>query len=127
MARKKKLKILLIEDNGMYLSIVSELLPGHEVIGAKTATLGLDKYIEFHPDITFLDIALPDGSGQDLLVRLRKQDKNAYVVMMTASRLKEDVLQSMHEGAQGYIIKPFASQMLEQCVKEYWEFKKGGK
>lgn len=119
-----KLKILAIEDNNMFINIVAELLPDHSIKGAHTAEEGLKKYKEFMPDITFLDIALPDGNGHDLLIQIRQQYPDAYVVMMTASRLKEDILQSMQEGAQGYIIKPFSSEMLNGCVKEYFEYKK---
>lgn len=125
MAAKKtgKLKILLVEDNGIFLNIVSELLSDHIVKGAKTIEEGMDKYKQFKPDITFLDIALPDGSGHDLLLKLKDYDKSAYVIMMTASRLKEDILKSMDEGAQGYVVKPFASDMLNECLKEYYEYK----
>ncbi len=120
--KQKKLKILLIEDNGISLNIVSELLADHIVKGAKTAAEGVAEYKEFQPNITFLDISLPDGNGHDLLMQIRKHDKNAYVIMMTASRLKEDILKSMDEGAQGYVVKPFASDMLLQCLKEYYEY-----
>jgi two-component system chemotaxis response regulator CheY len=121
--KQKKLKILLIEDNGIYLNIVSELLVGHTVKGAKTAAEGMSQYKKFHPDITFLDISLPDGNGHDLLMQIKNLNTDAYVVMMTASRLKEDILKSMDEGAQGYVVKPFASDMLNECIKEYYEYK----
>jgi len=120
--KNKKLKILIVEDNGIFFNIVSELLAEHEIIGAKTATDGLEKYKECRPDITFLDISLPDGNGHELLIKIRLCYKNAYVIMMTASRLKEDILQSMAEGAQGYIIKPFSSEMLHGCINEYYEY-----
>ena len=123
MAKKnKKLRILLIEDNGIFFNIVSELLADHKVAGAKTASDGLKQYNEFKPDITLLDIVLPDGNGHEILGKIRQMDKNAYVVMMTASRLKEDILQSQSEGAQGYIIKPFSSDMLNECINEYYEY-----
>ena len=120
--KSRKLKILLIEDNGIFLNIVSEMLAEHEVVGEKTAASGLLRYKEFKPDITLLDISLPDGNGHDILKQIRKIDKNAYVIMMTASRLKEDILQSMDEGAQGYVVKPFSSVMLAECIKEYCDY-----
>lgn len=121
-AKSEKLKILLIEDNGIFLNIVSELLIDHNVTWAKTVEEGLEKYKQFRPNITFLDISLPDGNGHELLVKIKAYDKDAYVIMMTASRLKEDILESMEEGAQGYIVKPFASDMLNECIREYHEY-----
>lgn len=123
MANKpKKLKILLIEDNGMFLNIVSEMLTDHDVVGEKTAADGLARYKKFKPDITFLDITLPDDNGHNVLLKIIGMDKEAYVVMMTASRLKEDILQSMEEGAQGYVVKPFSGNMMDECLKEYYEY-----
>lgn len=120
--KSEKLKILLIEDNGIFLNIVSELLVEHNVKWAKTAEEGFEKYKQFHPNITFLDISLPDGNGHELLGKIKLYDQDAYVIMMTASRLKEDILESMEEGAQGYIVKPFASDMLNECIREYYEY-----
>ncbi len=124
MAKKnKKLSILLIEDNGMFLSIASEMLSDHKILCAKTAKDGLLLYKKEKPDITLLDISLPDGNGHDVLKKIKKTNQNAYVVMMTASRLKDDVLKSMDAGAEGYIMKPFSSDILNECVKEYHEYK----
>ncbi len=122
--KNKKLKILLIEDSGMFLTIMSELLVGHQIIVAKTAKEGWGNYKKFKPDMIFLDLALPDGHGNDLLLKIKENDKNAYIIMLTASRLKEDIMQSMQAGAQGYVIKPFSSQMINQCIKEYFEYRK---
>lgn len=119
------LKILVIEDNNMFINIVAELLPEHAVKGANSAADGIAKYKEFMPDITFLDIALPDGNGHELLRMLKQSNPSSYIVMMTASRLKEDILQAMQEGAQGYIIKPFSSEMLHGCITEYLDYKFG--
>jgi len=120
---EKKLSILLVEDNGMFLNIAEEMLKGHKVIAAETAQKGVDAYKKENPDITFLDIALPDGNGHDILKKIKTMNEDAYVVMMTASRLKDDVLKSMGEGAEGYITKPFSEGMVKQCIKEYHEYK----
>jgi two-component system, chemotaxis family, chemotaxis protein CheY len=120
--KKSELKILIVEDSDIFRNIVSELLADHTIKSAKTIEDGYKKYIEFAPHLTLLDISLPDGSGHDLLIKIRTLDKNAYVVMMTASRLKEDILQSMKEGAQGYVVKPFSGETLIQCIDEYYTY-----
>lgn len=123
MADNEKLSILLIEDNGVFLNIAEEMLAEHKVDSAKTAKDGLDKFRKMKPDITFLDIALPDGNGHDVLQEIRQSDDKAYVIMMTASRLKEDVLKAMEAGAEGYITKPFSHDMVNECIKEYFDYK----
>jgi DNA-binding response OmpR family regulator len=120
----EKLSILLVEDNGMFLNIAEEMLKGHKVISTKTAKEGMAAYKSEAPDITFLDIALPDGNGHEILKEIKEINQHAYVVMMTASRLKDDVIKSMEEGAEGYITKPFSEGMVRQCIKEYHEYNK---
>lgn len=123
MTDENKLSILLVEDNGMFLNIAEEMLKGHKVIATETAEEGMAAYQKEMPDITFLDIALPDGNGHEILKKIKTINQEAYVVMMTASRLKDDVLKSMEEGAEGYITKPFSEEMVKQCIKEYHEYK----
>jgi DNA-binding response OmpR family regulator len=119
---KEKLSILIVEDNGMFLNVAEEMLAEHNVITATTAKDGLNNYIQHKPDITLLDIALPDGSGHDVLCGIRKINPEAYVIMLTGSRLREDVIKSMNEGAEGYIMKPFSNDMIRECVKEFYEY-----
>lgn len=118
----EKLKILIVEDNGMFLNIAEEMLEEHDVVAAKTYSDGMKQYKDTNPNIVFLDITLPDGNGHDFLKEVRKIDPDAYVVMLTASRMKDDVLRSMDEGAQGYIMKPFSYGILQQSLKEYSDY-----
>jgi DNA-binding NarL/FixJ family response regulator len=118
----KKLSILIIEDNGMFLNIAEEMLSEHKVISATNAKEGLETYKKSKPDITLLDISLPDGNGHDVLKEIKKINPSAYIVMMTASRLKDDVLKSMDGGAEGYIMKPFSNEMIHECVNEFYEY-----
>jgi DNA-binding response OmpR family regulator len=121
--KNKKLSILLIEDNGMFLTIAVEMLKGHDVIAVKTAKEGIESYKDASPDITFLDIALPDGNGHEILKQIKKINPDAYVIMMTGSRLREDVIMSIDEGAEGYITKPFSDGMMRECIKEFYDYR----
>jgi DNA-binding response OmpR family regulator len=123
MSKDKKLSILVIEDNGMFLKIAGEILAEHNVILVSDAQQGLEAYKKNNPDITLLDISLPDASGHDVLKDIKKINPSAYVVMMTASRLKNDVLKSMERGAEGYIMKPFSDGMIHECVNEFYRYR----
>lgn len=125
MGRSKKLSILLVEDNGMFLNIAEEMLSEYKVTSVTTAKEGVEAYKKKKPNITLLDIALPDGNGHEVLTSIKEINPEAYVVMMTGSRLKDDVLKSLEEGAEGYITKPFSEGTIKQCIKEYYEFSSG--
>ncbi len=115
----KKLKILLVEDVMMFLSIAQELLKDHYIKTAKTAKEAVDVYSSYKPDITFLDIALPDGTGHDVLKNIREIDKSAYVIMVTASRAQEDIDLAVKNGANGYIMKPYSHENISSSIEEY--------
>ncbi len=117
---KKPLKVLLVEDVDMFMAIASELLKGHEVKFASSASSAISAYKSNNPDITLLDIKLPDGSGHDVLKEIKSINKNAFVIMVTASRNQEDVDMAVNNGADGYIIKPFSFENIQEAIKSFY-------
>lgn len=120
---EKKLTVLIIEDEQVYRSLALQVFDGCEKIVAATAAEGLSKFKEFCPDITLLDIGLPDKNGLDLLPEIISYDPEAFVVMLTMSRIASDVKMSRERGAAGYILKPFSHQKVSQCIGKYKEYK----
>jgi len=77
-----------------------------------------------NPDITFLDIKLPDGNGLDLLEQMKKINPNAYIVMVTGSQSPEDVEASKKHKVNGYILKPFNVKKVQEFVDRFHASKK---
>lgn len=121
---KKDLVTLVIEDNDMFRRLAVDMLNGYTVYSATTAVDGLKKFKITKPNITFIDINLPDGSGQNLLSDIRAIYPDAFVVMLTASNLQKDVKESLEKGARGYIIKPFSRQKIKESIEQYYFFTK---
>ena len=116
---QEKLTILLVEDVTMFLSIACELLKEHDVKTAKTVKEALESYHRYKPDITFLDIKLPDGNGHDVLREIKLVDKDAFVMMVSASRSQEDIDKATEQGAHGYIMKPFSMDGIQEAIAQY--------
>lgn len=57
------------------------------------------------PDVTLLDVRMPDKNGVEALRDILAADKRAKVVMLTTSDTEEDVYRSIEEGAMGYVMK----------------------
>lgn len=64
-------------------------------------------------DLIVLDINLPDGSGADLLRRLRLERNAAPVLVLTARLSLDDKISALDEGADDYMVKPFSLSELE--------------
>ena len=60
-------KILLVDDESSILETLEMFLAekGHEVFKAQTASLGLERFYQYEPDVVILDIRLPDRNGLD--------------------------------------------------------------
>ncbi|PWF48463.1 response regulator [Massilia glaciei] len=68
-------------------------------------------------DCVLLDLTLPDGTGMDLLRRWRRNGMAVPVIVITAKALLEDRLAGLDEGADDFIVKPFATAELVARVR----------
>ncbi len=119
----ERLTILIVEDDPAFRSLVRSCLEGHDKVTAETADAGLERFKKQHPDITFLDIRLPDGNGLDVLREMRAFDPHAFIVMVTSSILKKDAQEALARGAAGYITKPFNRQKLQKQLDLYQRYR----
>ena len=71
------------------------------------------------PDLVLLDIGLPDVDGFDVLLRMRQHPvlKTVPIIMLTAMATREAVLKGLAGGADGYITKPFDTEILNKALK----------
>jgi len=63
-------------------------------------------------DLVLLDLRLPDGHGLDLLKAMRAERKEIPVIVLSAADSVQDRIGGLHEGADDYVVKPFAIEEL---------------
>lgn len=118
------MKILLVEDNTDFLSLMrSELALFSElwtVQYASTLDEAKSKVGDFRPDLIFLDLGLPDGSGVELLAFNRRQGDEIPTIIISVINEPETVLLSIKLGAVGYIQKSnFTPPSIKQAIEAY--------
>ena len=103
--------ILLVEDDPKIreaiIDFFSEKAPEYEMDIAKTGMEGLDKLEENSYDLILLDVMLPQMSGFDLIVKIRRS-MDVPVIFMTARTSEEDRLYGYQLGCDDYVCKPFS-------------------
>ncbi|MBR4144358.1 MAG: response regulator transcription factor [Lachnospiraceae bacterium] len=103
--------ILLVEDDPKIreaiIDFFSEKAPEYEMDIAKTGMEGLDKLEENRYDLILLDVMLPQMSGFDLIVKIRRT-MDVPVIFMTARTSEEDRLYGYQLGCDDYVCKPFS-------------------
>jgi two-component system response regulator AtoC len=114
----KSTKVLVIDDERLVRSSMGRALrdEGYEVAGAATAAEGLARFEDFRPRVVILDIKLPDGSGLDLLPRLRKIDPSVQVIIITAFGEEKTAARAMKLGAADFLKKPYDLGELRHAV-----------
>lgn len=116
-------RILVIEDDKNIRLTVDDVLSGagHRVTAAASAADGWERFSTTHFDLALLDIRLPDGSGGDLLKKIRSADSNVPVILMTAFPDASAAVAAMKAGAFDYLIKPFDLDDLLMTVSKALE------
>lgn len=106
-------KILVVDDEAKIVEVVKSYLEnsGYSVVEAYTGREALDKFQRVNPSLVVLDLMLPDISGEEICMTLRKKSK-VPILMLTAKIEEEDVLRGLDIGADDYVTKPFSPRQL---------------
>jgi CRP-like cAMP-binding protein/AmiR/NasT family two-component response regulator len=114
-------KILLIEDNDDIRENTAEILElsNYKVITAENGKIGVERAIEFAPDLIICDIMMPGLDGYGVLHAVHKNEaiKNTPFIFLTAKSERSDFRKGMELGADDYITKPFEGIELLNAVE----------
>lgn len=106
-------RILVVEDDPMLAEVVQRYLAraGFVVEVRSNGEEGLDRALEWEPDLVVLDVMLPGVDGFEICRRLR-QSTPTPVVMLTARAEEDDRVLGLELGADDYVTKPFSPREL---------------
>src|SRR5947208_710654 len=102
--------VLLIEDNAAMLRGLKDSFAaeGYRVATAIDGEQGLDVALSIRPDLVILDLMLPRINGYEICRRLRKEQLDMPIIMLTAKSQESDVVLGLNLGADDYVTKPFS-------------------
>ncbi|MDA8170638.1 MAG: sigma-54 dependent transcriptional regulator [Nitrospiraceae bacterium] len=118
-----KTKILVIDDEKLLRWSLEQNLSrdGYQVITVEKGLDGLTIFREESPDITLLDIHLPDISGITVLEGLKEINKDAVVIMITAFGDVQTAVKTIKLGAHDFVEKPFNMDKLKIIIQKALE------
>ncbi len=116
-------RILVCDDEAALREMLSVLLrrARYQVVTASTRQEALAKIAGEDLDAVITDLALPDGSGMDVLSAARERDDSMQVVMITAYGGTEQAVEAMRRGAYDFVQKPFRTHELLALVEKALE------
>ena len=118
-------KNILISDDAafmrMMLKDIMKRIGYSEVYEAENGKKAIEKYIEFKPDLVFMDITMPEMDGIEALKRIIAHDKNAAVIMCAAIGQSPLAVETMKNGAKDVIFKPYNIERVKEIVNKTFE------
>ena len=110
----QKTRLLIVEDEAAIRSGLVDVFVyhGYEVEAAEHGDDGLRMALGGNFDLILLDVMLPGIDGFEICNRIRQQDRQQPVIMLTAKSSDEDIVQGLTLGADDYIAKPFSVTQL---------------
>lgn len=119
----EKGKILVIDDEKLLRWSLQQNLTkeGFTVVTAERGAEGLELYIEEQPDIVLLDVHLPDISGITILENIKKENKDAIIIMVTAFGDVQTAVRTIKTGAYDFVEKPFNMDKIKILISKALE------
>lgn len=116
MSGEKLIRILIVDDHPIMRVGIAAIIQAHGKMAiagqAGSAAEALRLFTETHPDITLMDLRLPDQNGVTAIRQIRARSPEAKIIVLTTYEGDEDIHQALHAGAMGYLIKGMPHEAL---------------
>jgi two-component system chemotaxis response regulator CheY len=112
-------RVLVVDDAAFMRKLLSDALTsgGHEIVGeAGNGAEAIVRFQELKPELTTLDITMPEKDGLQALAEIMAIDPTAKVVMCSALGQEGKVLEAVKLGAKDFVVKPFQPPRVLEAV-----------
>ena len=112
-------RVLVVDDAAFMRKVLTDTLSkgGHEVVGeAANGLEAVDRFRELRPELTTLDITMPEKDGLTALREILSFDPGAKIVMCSALGQESKVLEAIRAGAKDFVVKPFQPERVLDAV-----------
>jgi two-component system NarL family response regulator len=117
-----KIKIMVIDDQAVVrqgfvalINTISDMLVVAEGTNGQEA---IELYRLHRPDVTLMDLRMPELGGVEAIAAIRKEFRDARLIVLTTYDGDEDIYRSLQAGAQGYLLKDMFFEELEEAIRK---------
>lgn len=114
-------RILIVDDAAFMRMMIKDILSknGYQIVGeAENGRVALEKYQELRPELTTMDITMPEMDGISAVKEIRKVDPKANIIMCSAMGQQAMVIDAIQAGAKDFIVKPFQPDRVLEAVRK---------
>lgn len=112
-------RILIVDDAKFMRITLTNILKkaNHEIVGeAENGREAVRLYRELKPDLVTMDITMPEMSGLDAVKEIKRDYKDAKIIMCSAMGQQKMVVDAIEAGAKDFIVKPFDESQVVDSV-----------
>jgi DNA-binding NarL/FixJ family response regulator len=122
------IRVLSIDDHPLLSEGIAAMInnePDMKLVAtASTGREGILKHREVQPDITLMDLRLPDLSGIDVMMAIQAESADARIILLTMFAGDVEIQRALHAGAQGYLLKSMPPEQMLDTIRHVHAGKK---
>jgi len=119
--KKPSISILVADDHSVVCEGLVSLIRRESdmrVVGeAANGREAVDLWRKHRPDVTLLDLRMPELDGLDVIKQIREEDENGRIVVLTSFDGDEDIYRAIQAGAKGYLLKDVPREALMDSIR----------
>ena len=117
-----KSSVLLVDDHALLRTGVANIInlePDLQVVAeAENGRQAVEAFERHRPDVTLLDLRMPEMEGVEAVRQIRAIDPNARVIVLTTYDTDHDIARALKAGAKAYILKDISADDLINCIRD---------
>ena len=121
MTTTAKIRVLCVDDHPVVregIAAIIGLQPDMTMAGtAATGREAIERFVELRPDVSLVDLRLPDMSGFDVIRAIRDKFPNARIIVLSSHEGDVDIQRALEAGAQGYVAKGIVRDELLDIIR----------
>ena len=122
------IRVLSVDDHPLLREGIATMINGEPdmqlIASACTAHEGIMKHRDLRPDVTLMDLRLPDLSGVDALIAIRAEFPDARIILLTMFAGDIEIQRALQAGARGYLLKIMPPQQMVEAIRQVHAGKK---
>ncbi|MBV9222609.1 MAG: response regulator transcription factor [Acidobacteriaceae bacterium] len=126
--RSERIRVLAVDDHPALREGIAAIINSQPDMVVTSQASGVTEAVQCYracrPDVTLIDLRLPDGSGIDALMTIRAEYPSARIIMLTTFEGDVEMQRSLQAGARGYLLKSMPSHELLKAIRQVHAGKK---
>jgi len=128
MTDQPRIRVLSVDDHPLLregLATIINHQPDMSMVAeASTSSEAVQRFREHRPDVTLMDLRLPDGSGIDAMIAIRAEFADARIIMLTTFEGDVEIQRALEAGARAYMLKSMPPRELVEVIRQVHAGKK---